>query len=242
MTMRRLSKWTVPLTLGIVGGGCGGTVVQENVVGTGGAAGAGGVPAASTSVEAGGRTGASAGGSQSTPLGGGGGVLGEGGAGGVSLGDGGTGTGGASPGSGGAMPVVACGANVCTSPLSPLPGFALSPCCADAFTGTCGTISNLGGACTPPAQPDPRCPSVQTTVGSYSGCCTNNDCGVALSSVGCVDTTNPMFAMFLPGATPLHCDGTPFHAGTGGTGPGDAGDAKDASTPDGATADGGIAQ
>lgn len=92
----------------------------------------------------------------------------------------------------------------------------------------------------PPPAADPRCPSVQTTVGSYSGCCTNNDCGLDLSGVGCIDTTNPMFSMFLRGATPLHCDGTPFHMGISGTGATDAGVVTDASTPDGATRGGGV--
>jgi hypothetical protein len=74
-------------------------------------------------------------------------------------------------------------------------------------------------------------------LGTYSGCCINNDCGLDLSGagVGCVDTTNPMISMFLSGVTPLHCDGTPFHAGTGGAGASDAGVVKDASTSDAAT-------
>jgi hypothetical protein len=238
---RRLSRWTVPFALGIVGGGgCGGTVVQDDRIATGGAAGAVDAPAGSTSFGAGGRFGASAGGSSSTPLGSGGARFG---AGGVSLGQGGAGFGGVRPGSGGTMTVVPCGANVCVPPPSPVPGFTASACCADAFTGTCGTTSTLlAGSCEPPTQADPRCPSAQTMFGSYSGCCTNNDCGLDLSSagLGCVDTANPMISMFLSGVTPLHCDGTPIHVGTGGTGASDAGVVSDASTSDGATGGSGV--
>ena len=245
-TTRRLSQWSLLLALGVVaGGGCGGTVLNDNRNGTGGAAGALGTPAGSTSVGTGRRIGAFAGGSPSTSLGSGGTSLGDRGAGGVSLGAGGSGFGAVPPppGNGGAMAVVFCGANVCVPPPSPVPGFAAQACCLDAFAGTCGTISaSQPGSCEPPTKADPRCPSAQTPLGSSSGCCTNNACGIDLSAagLGCVDTTDPMISMFLPGLTPMHCDGTPFRVGTGGTGAGDAGVVKDASTSDGAPGAGGV--
>ena len=237
---RRLSQWSLPLALGVVaGGGCGGTVVQDNHRGTGGAAGAVVTRAGSSAVGAGARTGASAAGSPSTAVG-----SGSTSPGGVSLGQGGAGFGTVPPppGSGGGMAVVFCGANVCVPPPSPLPGFVAQACCVDAFAGICGTITtSLGGSCQPPAKPDPRCPSAQTPFGSSSGCCINNACGIDLSAagLGCVDVSNPMLSAFFPGMTPMHCDGT-SHAGTGGTGSTDAGVVKDASTSDSATGAGGV--
>lgn len=242
-TMRRFSKWAAPLALGIVAsGGCGGTVLERNHIGTGGAAGTVGAAAGATSVGAGRRTGAPAGGSPSTPVGSGGASLGQGGAGRMTFGDGGAGFAGVPPGTGGATPVVPCGANVCVPPPSPLPGFAVSACCVDAFAGICGTTSPLLTSCSPPTTADPRCPSAQTTLGPYSGCCTNNNCGLDLSSagLGCIDTTNPMISRFLSGVTPMHCDGTPFRVDAGGTGVSDAGVVKDASASDAATRGGGV--
>jgi hypothetical protein len=70
----------------------------------------------------------------------------------------------------------------------------------------------------PPA-PDTRCPNQTSPIGSFTGCCTNNDCGLDLSmfGAGCVDTSSAMVRMFLMNITPMHCDGTPFPVGTGGT-------------------------
>ena len=38
----------------------------------------------------------------------------------------------------------------------------------------------------------------------------------------------------------MHCDATPFHVGTAGTGASDAGGVTDASTPDGGTGGGAV--
>jgi hypothetical protein len=120
------------------------------------------------------------------------------------------------------------------SPIPQFPQFSLNPCCVDQM-GTCGTMLPMfpgvpsmgGGGCTPPPMPDQRCPNVSSQLGAMAGCCTNNNCGVIVFNTICVDTTNPMAAMFLPGVMAKHCDGTPVMTATGGsTGAGGGGGAS----------------
>lgn len=162
---------------------------------------------------------AGAGGDGIVPVGGSGGGI-------VPVGSGGSGAGGIGAGgafgAGGATAAapVPCGSAMCTAPASVIPGFGPAACCADATTSTCGTSSPLmNGTCSPPPAPDTRCANSMTMFGTYTGCCTNNDCGLDLSSLGlgCVDTSSPMAGRFLGNTTPTHCDGTPFPMNTGGT-------------------------
>jgi hypothetical protein len=78
---------------------------------------------------------------------------------------------------------VACGNTSCAS--DPLLGGLIAACCADASTSTCGTVAP-DGACSPPAQSDPRCPSVNF-MGAFmlASCCTADDqCGIDASMFG----------------------------------------------------------
>jgi len=238
-TMLRLAKRSAPFVLGVVANsGCGETVVHDNDGGTGGVAGAAGSSGRSASEDAG-AGGASAGGASS-----GGSPLSADmvpGSGGATPGGGGASFGGAIgvlPGTGGVSPAVPCGSNVCVPPPALLPGFGVrAPCCVDPFAGICGTTASaFSGFCQPPLPPDPRCPSAQTMLGSFNGCCTDNDCGLDMSNLGlgCVDTANAMISAFLPTVMPMHCDGTPFELDAGGSGAGGAGAVGDASAPDGA--------
>ncbi len=156
---------------------------------------------------------AGSGGDGIVPVGGSGGI--------VPVGSGGFSAGGAI-GSGGATAAapVPCGSTMCTAPPAIIPGFGATACCVDPAAGTCGTASPImNGACAAPPAPDTRCPSTMSMFGNYAGCCTNNDCGLDLSSfgLGCLDTSNPMVSRFAGNTTPTHCDGTPFPVNTGGT-------------------------
>src|SRR5262245_19043627 len=102
------------------------------------------------------------------PGGGSGGSSGSG-----SRGSGAGGTGGRS-GSGGSSgsssAVVECGDKTCQAAGGPV-GFATA-CCMDAATSTCG-VSAMGGPCSSPPEPDPRCPSVNVGGGIFTlaSCC-----------------------------------------------------------------------
>ncbi|HEX4477787.1 MAG TPA: hypothetical protein VH142_22015 [Polyangiaceae bacterium] len=198
--MNRQIGWLAVL-VGLVSAGAVGGCGSSND-GTSGDNGTGGAPGS--------------GGDGITPVGGsGGGVVSVVGSGGASAG-GAVGSGGATT----AAPVP-CGSKMCTAPAPLFAGFpSATACCVDATAGTCGTASPLmNGACAAPPAPDTRCPSSMTMFGTYTGCCTNNDCGLDVSSfgLGCVDTSSSMASMFLGSVTPTHCDGTPFPMNTGGT-------------------------
>ena len=99
-----------------------------------------------------------------------------------------SGSGGAS-GSTGSGAAVECGEIECQSPGGPM-GF-MSACCFDAATSTCGT-SAMGGPCSVPAKPDPRCPSVDIGGGVFmlASCCTDmGQCGIDATQfgAGCVE-------------------------------------------------------
>jgi hypothetical protein len=142
-----------------------------------------------------------------------------------------------------APPAVQCGpTKMCSSPATAIaiPGFpAATPCCADAATGTCGTVS--GTVCQPPPMPDPRCPTISVATFTLMPCCTATGmCGVDASALGmgCADLTT--LRAFAPTAVPQRCDGMPLPmAGTGAAGAGGASGAAGSSGASGAAGTGG---
>jgi hypothetical protein len=116
-------------------------------------------------------------------LGSGGGPTGTGGSTSVGTGTGGstgtggaTGTGGTGTGGSAATPVP-CGSMTCTPPAFGM-GF-IGACCADSAAGTCG-MAFMGGQCAAPAEPDPRCDSIDIMgIFMLASCCTTDgQCGI----------------------------------------------------------------
>jgi hypothetical protein len=174
--------------------GCGGDDSDETEAGAGGSGGGG----------AGGTTGGSSG----TAGDGGDGGAGNGGSGGT----GGGGTGGA----GGGFEImctedppttpVTCGSTEC--PMPPLMGgmdTCQRPCCVADECGVKSTLQQLPTECAVPAEPDPRCPDVDSMLGALEGCCTaDNECGIISALRGNACITESML-IELP-AMPQACD------------------------------------
>ena len=102
---------------------------------------------------------------------------------------------------------VECGAARCVTPQ--VPGFMLPPaCCADAATGTCGTVS--GGVCRRPPPPAPNCPSPSLAGITVRACCitATNLCGVDGSSLGMGCVSLSALPGVDTGIPPTRCDGT----------------------------------
>jgi hypothetical protein len=110
-------------------------------------------------------------------------------------------------------PPVACGVSSCLDPLIGAPAslastLALSACCLDSSTSTCGTMLSSGGTCDPIPEPDPTCPTSTTLPGlRLVPCCSNGLCGQSLFGRPCVTGVDPQ--------TPVAC-GT---SGGGGSAP-----------------------
>lgn len=84
-----------------------------------------------------------------------------------------------------------CGTTECPMPESPIPGFdtCARPCCVADACGTKNAIEGMPSMCNVPAEPDPRCPTVDFMGNPLEGCCTaDNKCGIisALRGNSCV--------------------------------------------------------
>lgn len=88
----------------------------------------------------------------------------------------------------------ACGSKVCKPGAFAFAIDAGVTCCVDPAEGLCG-VEDRTGACRA-TKTDSRCPDFMTSVGLYTGCCTDdNQCGLfsnGLSGYGCLPLSEPI--------------------------------------------------